>query len=231
MDNVTVAIHQPNFIPWIGFFHKMLSCDKFVLLDNVQYSKNSFQNRNKIRTKQGELLLTIPVLTTGRYGQQTDEVLIDNKLNWREKHIKTLITTYAKAPYYKTYIQEIESIYLVKYERLLDICVDFIQVIKGWLGSEVQIIHSSSLGATGDRTSRLLNLTIAAGGNTYLSGSSGRKYLCENVFKTENITLKYQDFVHPEYLQFQGDTFISNLSILDLFFNCGQDSKHIVINS
>ena len=110
--NKIVAIHQPNFLPWLGFFYKMLKADLFVFLDNVQFSKNSYQNRVRIKTSQGQQWLTIPVFHS--FGQLTNEVQINNKENWREKHLKTLEMNYKRTPYFKIIYNMLESIYFKK---------------------------------------------------------------------------------------------------------------------
>jgi len=234
MDNVSykgmdsVSIHQPNYLPWLGFFHKMNQVDKFILLDDVQFSKNSVQNRNIIRSRDGKIMLAVPVLTTGKFGQVTNEVLIDKRSRWQDKHLKTIQMNYSKAPYYNVYKDELEYVYQQQYEKLTDVCVNLISVLVKWLGISTEIVMASILNVNEDSTEKLISLTKKVGCNLYLSGPSGRKYMEQTRFKQEEIILKFHSFVHPIYTQFSSKDFIANLSALDLIFNYGEDSKKVL---
>jgi len=220
---MVVAIHQPNFLPWMGYFYKMAKCDVFIFLDNVQFSKNSFQNRVKIKTPQGAQWLTVPVHF--RFGQLTYEVQIDNQTNWREKHLKTFEMNYKRAPFFDEVYSLLKDIYLkAKWTSLVDFNIELIMKICGYLDIKPQTMKASSLDVEGKATELLIGLVKKVGGKIYLSGTGGMKYQDEERFKEEGIELVYSDFVHPIYPQLWSD-FIEGLSIIDLLFNMGSESK------
>jgi len=224
---MVVAIHQPNFLPWMGYFYKMAKCDIFIFLDNVQFSKNSFQNRVKIKTPQGAQWLTVPVHF--RFGQLTYEVQIDNQTNWREKHLKTFEMNYKRAPFFDEVYFLLKDIYLkAKWTSLVDFNIELIMKICGYLDIKPQIMKASSLGVDGKATELLIGLIKKVGGKIYLSGTGGMKYQDEERFKEEGIELIYSDFVHPIYPQLWGD-FVEGLSIIDLLFNMGRGSRMILV--
>lgn len=222
-----VAIHQPNFLPWIGYFYKITNCDIFVLLDDVQYTKNSFINRNKIKYPQGALWLTVPVSFT--FGEPIKQVAINNKNDWRKTHLKTFEMNYKKSVFFKPIFAGLERIYyLYNWERLCDFNIELITYITLYLGlNNRKIIKSSDLGVQGRGTELLINIIKKLKGDTYLSGFGGIKYQEENAFAQAEISLKYYDFNHPIYKQLWRD-FIPHLSIIDLLFNVGPDSSEII---
>lgn len=222
-----VAIHQPHYLPWLGYFYKMASCDTFVLLDNVGYSKNGFINRNRIKTPQGPTWLTVGVLTRNHFGQPINKVEINNTVPWNNTHYKSLSHNYARAPYFLEYKTCFEDVYRQKWERLADLNEALIKVISILLGMNIKYIRASKLNVPGHRTELLVNICKALGANTYLSGPMGREYMDEELFKKEGLSVRYSDFKHPAYKQLWGD-FIPNMSIVDLMFNKGQESLGIL---
>ncbi|HEC91837.1 MAG TPA: hypothetical protein ENI51_02415 [Candidatus Atribacteria bacterium] len=230
MDNkVIVGIHQPNFLPWLGYFYKIDRSDVFVLLDNVQYTKNSFINRNRIKTPQGAIWLTVPV--SFRFGQLINEVKINNKTNWREKHLKTLEMNYKRAVFFEDVFKIIKEIYYLKdWQNLSDFNIRLISAMLSYIGLDKALIKSSSLDVKGKSTELHIQIIKKVGGNIYLSGFGGKKYQEEKLFKKERIELVYYNFSHPTYKQLWGD-FIPNLSIIDLLFNMGPESAEIIRNS
>jgi len=222
MNHKIVAIHQPNFLPWLGFFYKMLKSDIFVFLDNVQYSKNSYQNRVKIKTPQGAIWLTVPV--SHKFGQLTSEVEINNEEPWRKKHLKTLELNYKKTSFFKEVFELLQEIYLKKeWELLVDFNIELIFGISKFLGIKTETIRASSLNVSGKSTDLLISIAKELNASTYLSGKGGAIYQDEEKFKAKGINLVYSDFRHPVYTQAWGE-FIEGLSIIDLLFNCGNDS-------
>jgi hypothetical protein len=229
--NKTVAIHQPNYLPWIGYFYKILNCDYFVFLDNVQYEKNSFINRNLIKTANGVQWLTVGVLTKGAKDQLINDVKINNSLSWNDSHWKSLTQNYGKCRYFQAYAEELENIYRVKWDSLAELNESLISFCCKALNIEnVNFIKASSLNASGKSTDLLANICLALGGNTYFSGNGGAKYIVERKFEEAQIVVKYSDFQHPSYFQKWGE-FVPNLTILDLLFNEGEQSASIIRNS
>jgi len=212
-----VAIHQPNFLPWIGYFYKMASCDLFIYLDDVQFTKNSYQNRVKIKTPQGGQWLTLPVLQN--FGQLTNEVKINNKENWRDKHLRTLEMNYKKTPGFPAVYDLIKRVYeCQEWSVMSDLNIALIEEVATFIGLKTPRIKSSELAVSGSSTDRLVNLVKKFNGTTYLSGSGGSKYQEEALFTAQGIEVHYSDFIHPVYPQPWGE-FIKGASIVDFLFN------------
>jgi hypothetical protein len=222
----TVAIHQPQYLPWLGYVDKVDRCDIFCLLDTVQYKKNEFQNRNRIKTAQGWQWLTVPV--TYRFPQRIKEVAVNQTVDWRRKHFQALKTNYGKAPFFATYIERFAEFYQKSHDLLVEVNFAFIRLLMELLGLEQRLVLASSLPVgTDDPTLRLVEICQAVGGDTYLSGRDGAKYLDEAIFRNQNIQVLFQDFIHPEYPQCY-HPFEPNLSIVDLLFNCGPESLTMI---
>lgn len=223
-----VAIHQPNYLPWLGYFYKIARADAFVFLDNVQYRKNGFINRNKIKTPQGEIWLTVGVLTKGHFKQPINEVEINNLVSWNRIHEKSISTNYSPAPYFKQYKGFFEDVCRAKWERLAALNEALIKGICEILGIRgVQFIRASQINVSGKSSELLVSICKAVGAETYLSGPSGQNYVDENLFEREGVRLRYSDFKHPVYTQLWGD-FIPRMSIVDLIFNEGPRSLEIL---
>jgi hypothetical protein len=221
-----VAIHQPQYLPWLGYFDKLARCEVFCLLDTVQYKKNEFQNRNRIKTADGWQWLTVPV--TYRFPQRIEEVGVNQTVDWQRKHLQALRTNYSKAPYFGTYIARFEEFYQQSYELLTEVNVECIRLLMDLLGLERKVVLSSSLQVeTEDPTLRLVEICQALDGDTYLSGRDGAKYMDLDTFHSHQLELAFQDFNHPEYPQCYGP-FEPNLSVVDLLFNCGPESLTII---
>ena len=217
---------QPTYLPWIGYFDLIDQSDFFVFFDNVQFSKQSWQQRNKIKTVNGELLLTIPIFQN--QNQKINEVKIDNKLNWKGKHERSIKFNYNKAPYFDRYSKFIEDIYRKDWEYLIDLNIHIIKYITKEMNLEKKFILSSKLDLKGNKTELLVNICKKLDADTYLSPLGSKEYIEENnLFKKEGIKLEYQHFEHQKYHQLFGD-FIPYLSIIDLLFNEGEQSLKII---
>jgi hypothetical protein len=220
---VIVAVHQPQYLPWLGYFDKMIQADVFCYLDNVQYKKNEWQNRNRIKTARDWQWLTVPV--SYRFGQKINEVKINNTVSWKRKHLQALITNYNKAPFFKDYIDFFEAVYSNDWEFLSELNVYLIdQICKMLNFQEKQTVLASTLSLGDDPTERLIDICKALGGDTYLSGPDGVKYMSLEQFRQKGIKVIVQAFRHPEYPQLFGE-FMSHLSVVDLLFNCGPESS------
>ncbi len=220
------AVHQPQFMPWLGYFDKIVKSEIFVFLDNVQFKKNEFQNRNKIKTAQGWMWLTVPVLY--KYPEQIDEVKIDNGIDWRKKHLRTLTINYQKAPFFHDRFPEVEQFYAGNSASISQVNRESVLMLLRQLGVDRKIVIASALGHLPEEPSeRLAAICESLCADTYLSGAGGRAYLDLEPFNKRGITVKFQVFNHPIYPQLYGD-FISNLSLLDLLFTCGPDSLKIL---
>lgn len=225
-----MAAHQPEYLPYLGFFYKMIRCDKFVILDNVQFSKEGWQNRNRIRSKQDYVLLTVPVLSKNNFGQPINEVRINNKINWQKKHWLSIYYNYNKTPFFEEYQDFFDEIYNAKkWEKLIDINEAIIDFIVRELNINVEIIRASNLNPSGQKNEILIDLCNKTGADVYYSGEGARQYLIESEFDKNNISVKYTDFSHPIYQQ-QSDPFLPNTSIIDLLFNHGGESGLEILN-
>ena len=224
-----VGIHQPEYLPWLGFFHKMYHSNIFVLLDNVQYEKNNFQNRNRLRTSNGFCWITVPVLTKGRSLQLINEVSINPvERDWSQKIWRTLEQNYRKAPLYSDYAPFLKGIYCEqKWEKLVDLNITIINHLVTWLGITTSLVLASNLGVTGKSTDLLLRICQELKASAYLSGKFGRNYLDASKFTEKNIQVFYQNFVHPVYKQ-QYSPFMPQMSVIDLLMNHGKESLRII---
>ena len=228
---MTIAIHQPNFIPWIGYFFKISRCDVFVLLDNVQYTKNGFINRNRIKTPQGENWLTLPVIQSGKFGQDIKDTQIVNKDYTIKKVTASVAANYKKAKYFEKYFGEFASILNASDDNLRNFNSALIKWIVADLNIKTKLIYASELdGITGESTERLVSICKKLNGTDYLAGLGAKKYQEDHLFNIENINVVNTPFKHPEYPQLWGD-FLPSMSIMDLLFNCGPEAKTILNNS
>lgn len=225
------SVHQPQYIPWLGYFHKIAESDIFVILDNVQYKQREFQNRNKIRTKLGWIWLAVPVITKGKRYQLIKDVRIDNSLDWRRRHKNSLKTWYGKAKYFDKYFAQLEQLYNNHRDRLCDINIEIIKFLLSVLEIKSKIYLESSMNIETKSTKRIIEIGKTLKADVYLSGAGGRDYLEENLFLDSGIKLEYQDFVHPQYTQLysHNSQFIPFLSVIDLIFNHGKSSMDILM--
>lgn len=222
--------HQPNYLPYLGFFHKIAQADTFAIFDNVQFVKRGkfgWMNRNRIRTKDGWIWLTVPVLTKGKYYQLIMGTKINNNSHWAKKHFMSIYYNYRRAKYFKKYSGFFEEIYKRDWDNFSDLTIEIIKYLIKELGIDIKIVVCSKIGVRGKATEYTIDLCKKLKADTYISGIHGKDYLDENLFRKENIRLIYQEFVHPVYKQlFRG--FIPSLSIIDLLFNYGVQSLDIL---
>jgi hypothetical protein len=229
-----VAAHQPHYLPWLGYLHKLACCDLFVVMDDLQYEAQNFQNRNRVKVNNGALWLTVPLVR----GSQTERICdkrIDNsvegKQNWQRRSWETLRTHYGRAPYFNLYAPVLEEIYTRRWDKLLDLDLYILRVMMDWFELRKPVVLASSLELTGQKTERIVDLCQKVKARTYLSGKGGSKgYLELSQFDRAGIHLAWQEFAHPEYPQrYPGIGFVSHLAALDLIFNCGPESKRVLL--
>jgi hypothetical protein len=224
-----IGILQPGYLPWLGFFEQMHRSDVFVIYDDVQYDKEGWRNRNRIKTANGIQWLTVPVHVKLTEHPLIVGTKIDNTVNWRKKHLASMKQNYAKAPFFKGYIHIFEHAYSKEWEYLVDLDIYFIAKLAECLGmGNKNIIRSSTLDLKGDRIGRLINLCKLFGADTFYEGASGKNYIDENEFLSHGIKVEFQNYQHPIYNQLYGD-FIPYLSVVDLLFNHGTESLKILL--
>lgn len=227
-----IAILQPSYIPWLGYFDQINKVDTFVFYDDVLYTKNDWRNRNKIKTANGTAWLTIPVNTKNRlkdYLLIKDVTLIDK--NILKKHLKAIELNYKKSPFFKEFYSAIAPLFNKEYRLLADLDIDIIKTISEFLGiKKVKFLRSSDLDIANENpTGRLIDICKKQKAICYLTGASAKNYLDEKMFKENDILLEYQEYIHPAYKQQWGE-FIPYLSIIDLLCNEGSSSSSILSN-
>jgi len=227
--HMNVCIHQPNYLPYIGFFNKIKNTDVYVLLDVAQYVKNRFDNKNRIRTKEGSMYLTIPLLSKDCYLKRLCEVKLPPNSKWKKGHWKSIEAHYAKADYFGCYKDFLNGIYETDFTKLVDVNEAIIRFLIKEFKLETKIIKSTDLNIDTNRksTDLLINILTEVGADCYLSGPSGKKYMDEKKFKDANIRIEYQKFDHPIYKQ-RFDGFVKNMAAIDLLFNVGEKSKELI---
>jgi hypothetical protein len=223
----TIAILQPGYLPWLGFFDQMRRADVFVYYDDVQYDKHGWRNRNRIKTHQGPLWLSVPVRHSGLGSPRILEVEIDNRTGWGRKHVASLRQAYADAPHASEYLPAIEEIVRRPWQRLVELDIVLADALGSMLGVTAARVRSSELGIAGERSDRLLSICRHFGGGTYLSGDAAKSYLDVELFERHDVAVQWQEFSHPVYPQQHG-AFVPYLSALDLLLNCGADSRLIL---
>lgn len=224
-----VSIHQLHYLPWLRYFHKIALSDTFVVLDNIQFNKNGWQNRNKIKAKEGALCLTVPVYQ--KSAQRLCEVAIDNKQPWRRKHWGSVSTVYRKAPYFRDHEPFFRGVLERDWDKLTDVNYEILFYLVKALGLKARIIRGSALATDGEGTRRLIRICKEVGADAYLTGAyAAETYLDTSLFQSEGLRLCFQSFHCPEYPQlFPEAGFIPDLSVVDLLFNCGPRSLDILM--
>ena len=221
-----IAVHQPNYLPWPGYFHKMLSCDLFVIQDDVLHSKRAITNKNKIKAPEGFRLLSVPLANK--------EVLIKdislyNDKSWYQKHWQSLMSCYSRSPYWKEYKDLFKPVFTDPGTKLAELNLRLILIIRELLQINTPLVRSSDIpDIDGKRGSKLINICRHFGAGTYLSGTGAKAYNDETEYAKNNIRLVYQSYTNPVYPQLW-DAFIPDLSVVDLLFNCGPESKKYLI--
>lgn len=216
-----VTIQQPEHLPWLGFFDKMRKCDLYIFLDNVQFKKRYFENRNKIRTNDGFHWLTVPVVTKGKYTQRINEVEIDNSQEWRKKYLGPIRHSYSKSPFFDTLFPELEELVNKDCSMLADLNLRLISLLRKVFEIETPTALASEIVNGPKGSDLILELCVRSGATEYISGPDGRNYLKLEEFERAGIKVSYHDYVHPEYPQMHQGGFISHMSAIDYIFNKG----------
>jgi hypothetical protein len=217
-----VVIHQPNYFPYSGFFHKLSLADTFVMMDDTQYDKK-FTNRNRIIVPNGWIWITVPIKKEQKF-QSNKLIEINNNLDWKKTHWQKIQRSYSNAKFFNLYKDYFDSLYKKEWDLLFELNYETLTKTIEWLDLKIEIIKESELNVSGNSTDRLVNICKSVGAETYVSGIGGKEYMNENIFEKNKIKLEYQQFLHPEYPQHFSETFIPNLSIIDLLVNMGSDS-------
>ena len=220
------CIHQPQFLPYLGFFHKATQCDIYVVLDDVMATRKDFTNRNRLKGPKGAIWITIPV--KNKNSIEIREIEISTHINWVDKHLKTIQHLYGGTPYFNSYFKDVKKIYeRMEWGRIVDIDIEFLKWSFNQLDTDIEVEFSSKLNIKSRSTQRLVDICRKIGADTYFSGVGGKDYMDLNLFEENGIDVKFQHFRHPVYPQRFGG-FIKSLSVIDLLFNCGEKSAEVV---
>jgi hypothetical protein len=224
-----IAIMQPTYLPWIGYFGLMDAVDEFVLLDDVQFARRSWQQRNQIKGPAGAIMLTVSVLKKGKRDQLVNEAEIDTEADSAKKHARSIELAYAKAPYWAKYGAALLAAIGNPTKMLADHNIALIEHIRDGLGIKTPLLRSSSLPVDGKREDRLVSICRQRNAEVYVSPTGSSDYLSESdAFQRAGIKLLYNDYRHPAaYPQLHGE-FVSHLSAVDLLLNCGEESLGII---
>ena len=222
-----VSIHQPNYIPWLGYFYKIAQSDIFVFLDDVQFSNQGMHNFHYLKTPQGPLRLKIPV------EQHMGDLILDVKtkdaLNWKEKHLRSIEMNYKKSTYFNEIFADYKSVVMPEYASVSEMNMALVEFIVRKFGIQTAFVRSSELNISTTRGEKVMDICNALKAEVYYSGTGAKTYQNEAEFAERGIELKYSVFKPFEYRQLWGD-FQSNVSVLDYLMNCGYDWQQVVGN-
>ncbi len=220
------VIHQPQYFPYPGFFHKLSLADTFVVMDDVQYDKR-FTNRNRIISTYGWTWISVPINKKHKFSPNM-LVEINNDLPWRELHWKKICTVYAGAKFFDLYERYFENLYNHEWQLLFDLNFETLKKTIDWLGIKIEIIRESELNINGTATERLVNVCKAIGADTYISGRGAGDYMDEKLLEKNGIRLEYQEYTPQPYCQHLSTSFIPDLSIIDMLAHVGPDSSKLI---
>jgi len=226
-----ISINQPAYLPWLGYFDRIANSDLHVVLDHVQFEKNSMINRNKIRTSQGWCWLTMPVKTAQKFGHLAiNDIEINNNTPWQKKHWNSIFFNYKKSKYFDVYAEQLNQFYQQKWESLAQALKWQLNFHLSALSIDTSIIYSSEQNYQSTKSSLVLDICKTNNASNYLSGIFGKDYLDLEQFNKQEINVKFQQYQHPNYQQ-QFSPFTSHMCTLDLLFNYGPDSLLLLNNS
>ena len=225
-----ISINQPAYLPWLGYFNRIVKSDLHVVLDHVQFEKNSFTNRNKILSNKNPLWLTLPVLTKGFSDNlQIQNLLLDNKINWQKKHFLSIEQAYSKAKYWLEFKSEVKEIYIKQEDFLINVLNKSLDFFVEYLNIKTPVVYTSNYSFKEKKSDLVLEICQKFNASKYISGSLGRNYLELDKFQENGIEVVFDDYIHPVYAQ-KSENFLPYLSTLDLIANCGKDSLRILTN-
>ena len=233
-----VAIHQPHFLPWLGYLHRMAQADAFVLLDHVQFERRNYQNRTMIRMNDEARWLTVPVIQHSQKERIVDKE-VDNRLEgakwWSSIHFATLRHAYREAGFFGAYAAQFRRLFETRFERLVDLNQAGLDLLREAFGIRTPLVKSSELAVEGARGDLILNICRAVGADTLLVGFGGsRGYLDVDAFARAGVRIAPHQFTHPEYAQrgtkgAEAGPFLRGLSAVDMLFNCGPRSGELLL--
>lgn len=225
-----IAILQPNYIPWKGVFDLINKVDVFVFYDDVQYTVKDWRNRNKIKTPNGDIWLTVPVIHKGRRNQLIKDAEIDLTTQWQQSHFKSIKSNYSKSKFYKTYEYLLEEIYIKReWRSISELNIFSTKLIAKALNINVEWHNSSEFNFEGDKNGdKVIKLCKTLDCNYFINGPASKAFMNEKLFEEENITLEYMSYDYKEYDQLY-PPFNHYVTVLDVLFNCGENAKELIL--
>lgn len=217
-----VTIHQPEYLPYLGFFDRLLYADTLVLLDTAQFQRGGFINRNRIKTPTGSQWLTVPIVGRKKDVKKSiQSVYIDQGKPWQEEHLRAIELNYGKAVHFDEFFPPLREILSRNWEGISALDIALIEWVVSVFKLNVRLVQSSTLPITGSATEQLVDISQKLGADAYISGPGGKNYLEMGRFSEAGIAVTFHDFKHPVYPQRFNGTFEPNLSVIDYIFNCG----------
>ncbi|MBW1650870.1 MAG: WbqC family protein [Deltaproteobacteria bacterium] len=221
-----LTAHQPVYLPWLGLFHKIGLADIFCIFDIVQYQKKDFNNRNKIKTHNGPIWLTVPVESKNHFKTKICDIRIINN-GWNKKHFKSIELAYKKALFFEKYIDDVKTIFNTEYKFLTDLNTDILKFFLKCLKIDIPIVKASDYDFKGKKSDLVLDMCVKLGASKYIFGEQGKNYADAHTFNNSGIEIFFQEYNHPQYKQLHGE-FQPFMSVIDLLFNEGEKSKEII---
>lgn len=224
-----LTAHQPVYLPWLGLFHKIALADLFISFDQVQYQIYDWNNRNRIKTHQGPIWLTVPVLRKGHLERTISDIEINNAEPWTRKHWRSLQLAYGKAPHFKRYADFFEDTYARRWDTLVELNIYMLRWFLETLNIRVPVHSAGEWQFRGEKSALVLDMCLQVGTKQFIFGAQGRNYADVSAFEAAGVKPYFQDYAHPIYPQLFGE-FVSHLSVVDLLFNCGDESRDILLS-
>lgn len=228
----TVVIHQPDFLSWLGFFHRLAKADLYVALDHVQFvsgTSRSWTHRDRIKTPWGPRWLSLSV-RKAPFGTAIKEMMLAPDRGWRTSNLNLLRESYRSASHFDEIFPRLEALYAVDHARLVDMTLASIDLVCGLLDIRIPRVLSSTMSPSGANNEMLADLLKKCGATTYLSGQGARGYFDPAPYAAAGIAIEWQEFDHPIYPQLYGD-FVPMLSAIDMLFNCGVAQSRELLRS
>ena len=225
-----LTAHQPVYLPWLGLFHKIALADLFCYFDIVQYQRKDYNNRNKVKTSNGELWLSVPVESKNHLSKNVSKILIVQD-SWVKKHLKSIELNYKKTPFFKDYFPELQSILINDSKDSLGyLNLKLLEYFMECLKIDTPIVKASDYNFEGIGSDLVLDMCVKLGADNYIFGEQGKNYADVKAFKEAEIVVEFQNYIHPVYRQ-MGRDFLPYMSIIDLLFNEGDKSYEILMSN
>jgi hypothetical protein len=226
---VIVTAHQPAYLPWLGLLHKAALADVFVLVDTVQFEKDSFINRNRLRSPEGWRWLTVPVLAKGHLLADIRSLRIAPR-PWSRKHWTAFRMFYARTPYFGDHAPFLEDLYRQEWTLMVDLCEHILGYLFRAFAIDARLVRASALGLSGSKSALILDLCRKTHARTFIFGTLGRQYADADTFAADGIRVVFQDYQHPVYSQAYAG-FVPGMTAFDLLMNVGPRSREVMMSA